>query len=149
MSGLEPDISNDEMKWGIPRTVNESTKNTAKETSIQQGTPKEVSAQSDLNPSERVRLQTDIEQMNINAWSLRYHDVTEAQRLSMQTYELAKANEDTHGQALGLRTLSYCFAANSAYDEALTYALQSFSLLEEIEDQKNLAEVAKILGHIH
>ena len=90
-----------------------------------------------------------VKRKNNQAWAIRYQDVVEAQKLSEEAYSLAKDLNDIHGQALALRTLSYCLAANNIYDQAMEMGLQSIALLEQLNDQEDLAFANNVVSHIH
>lgn len=90
-----------------------------------------------------------VEDLNEQAWSVRYSNTPEAQSLAMRAYELAGRSGDSSGQALALRTLSFCCAAINDYNNALLYGTQSIELLEELEDYHNLGYVARTIGQIH
>lgn len=90
-----------------------------------------------------------IEELNERAWKLRYDSLPESQSLGMRAYELAGRTGDEQGQALAMRTLSYCCMITNDYKNALLYGLQSMDMLELLGDQENLAYVARTVSQIH
>ena len=90
-----------------------------------------------------------IEELNEQAWSIRYNNTPEAQSLAMKAYELAGRSGDLSGQALALRTLSFCCTTTNDYKNALLYGLQSIEMLEELKDYHNLAYAARTVSQIH
>jgi len=90
-----------------------------------------------------------INEINEKAWRIRYDDLSEAQALAMRAYELAGRVGDELGQALSMRTLSYCCMVTNDYNSALLYGLQSIEIFEHIEDKENLAHVSRTVSQIH
>lgn len=89
------------------------------------------------------------EELNEQAWTMRYEDARLAQDLSTQAYNIALQNNNIRQKALSLRTLSHCNASNGIYDKALQQGTESVELFEMLEDVDNLADTTRILGRIH
>ncbi|MGB1252424.1 MAG: ATP-binding protein [Candidatus Promineifilaceae bacterium] len=91
----------------------------------------------------------DIETMNADAWSVRYHNSADAEMLAKHALRLAQRLKHLKAQGIALRTLSYCASVSGKYEEALLLGGRAMDLLQVDEVNVDSAEMARIISRVY